>query len=42
MLERKKHPPQLLKINLPNILTISAYYNLPLEITNISGVRFVK
>lgn len=42
MLWRKKHPPLLLKINPPNILTIIAHYNLPLEIIDISGVQFVK
>lgn len=42
MLRRKKQPPQLLKINPPNILTTTAHYNLPLEIINISGVQFVK
>lgn len=42
MLGRIKHPPKLLKTDSPNILTTNAYYNLPLEIINISRVQFVK
>lgn len=42
MLARKKHPPRLLKIDPPNILATIVYYNLPLEIINISGVQFIK